>query len=308
MNPLDAYRLLVKEPRIFLHALMSKIPPCLFPDKLYLKCLYHLRTKRKLNLSNPQTFNEKLQWLKLYDRKPEYTWMVDKIEAKKYVAEKIGEEHIIPTLGVWDNPEDIDFDKLPHQFVLKCNHNSGGLFICKDKSQVSREQFRQIQRRLKKELRYNYYWRTREWPYKNVKRKVFMEKYMVDESGVELKDYKIFCFHGKPYMIQVDFDRFVNHKRNVYFTDWMPAPFEYGYPSDKERIVTCPACLEEMLGFAEKLSENIRFVRVDFYVISGKCYFGELTFFPGDGLEKFSPGAWDEKLGELMCLPNRKIK
>lgn len=308
MGPLRMLFLLRKEPRLFLHAVMSKIPPCLFPDKMYLKCLYRLRMKQKLDLKNPKTFNEKIQWLKLHSRNPEYTRMVDKIEAKKYVAEKIGEEYIIPTLGVWDDPDDIDFDELPNQFVLKCNHNSGGLFICKDKRQVSREQFRQIQRQLKKELRYNYYWRTREWPYKNVKRKVFMEKYMVDESGVELKDYKIFCFHGKPYMIQVDFDRFVEHKRNIYFTDWTLAPFEYGYPSKKERLVARPICLEEMLELAEKLSGNIIFMRVDFYVVSGKCYFGELTFFPGDGLEKFFPEEWNEKLGELMYLSNKRIR
>lgn len=259
--------------------------------------------KKRLNLSNPKTFNEKLQYLKLHDRNPEYIKMVDKIEAKKYVAEKIGEEHIIPILGVWDDPYDIDFDKLPDKFVLKCNHNSGGLFICKDKSQVSREQFRQIQHRFKKELRRNYYWYSREWPYKNVRRRIFAEEYMVDESGVELKDYKIFCFKGKPYMIQVDFDRFAQHKRNIYFTDWKPVPFEYGYPANWNRAIPCPGHLEKILGFAMEMSKNIAFVRVDFYVIFEKCFFGEFTFFPDDGLEKFFPEEWDEKLGQLIELP-----
>lgn len=295
--------LLNKEPRLFLRALISKIPPCLFPDGLYLKCLYRLKMKKRLNLSNPKTFNEKLQYLKLHDRNPEYIKMVDKIEAKKYVAEKIGEEHIIPILGVWDDPYDIDFDKLPDKFVLKCNHNSGGLFICKDKSQVSREQFRQIQHRFKKELRRNYYWYSREWPYKNVRRRIFAEEYMVDESGVELKDYKIFCFKGKPYMIQVDFDRFAQHKRNIYFTDWKPVPFEYGYPANWNRAIPCPGHLEKILGFAMEMSKNIAFVRVDFYVIFEKCFFGEFTFFPDDGLEKFFPEEWDEKLGQLIELP-----
>lgn len=288
---------------MFLRALISKIPPCLFPDGLYLKCLYRLKMKKRLNLSNPKTFNEKLQYLKLHDRNPEYIKMVDKIEAKKYVAEKIGEEHIIPILGVWDDPYDIDFDKLPDKFVLKCNHNSGGLFICKDKSQVSREQFRQIQHRFKKELRRNYYWYSREWPYKNVRRRIFAEEYMVDESGVELKDYKIFCFKGKPYMIQVDFDRFAQHKRNIYFTDWKPVPFEYGYPANWNRAIPCPGHLEKILGFAMEMSKNIAFVRVDFYVIFEKCFFGEFTFFPDDGLEKFFPEEWDEKLGQLIELP-----
>ena len=297
------FSLIKKEPRLFLCVLISKIPPCLFPDGLYLKCLYRLKMKKRLNLFNPQTFNEKLQYLKLHDRNPEYIKMVDKIEAKKYVAEKIGEDHVIPILGVWDDPYDIDFDKLPDKFVLKCNHNRGGLFICKDKKQVSREQFRQIQYKFKKELRCNYYWYSREWPYKNVKRRIFAEEYMVDESGVELKDYKIFCFNGKPYMIQVDFDRFEQHKRNIYFTDWKPVPFEYGYPANWNRVIPCPKHLEKILGLAMEMSKNIAFVRVDFYVIFEKCFFGEFTFYPGDGMEKFSPGEWDEKLGQLIELP-----
>lgn len=300
--------LLRKDPRQCVRAIMSKIPPLLFPDKWYLRCLYRLRMGKKLNLHDPQTFNEKIQWLKLYDRKPEYTRMVDKIEAKKYVAEKIGEKYIIPTLDVWDNPDNIDFDALPNQFVLKCNHNSGGVFICKDKSKVTRTQFEAIQRQLKRELRYNYYWYAREWPYKNVKRRVFVEKYMEEENCSDLTDYKLMCFNGSVFCTFVCTDRRSKEGLKVTFFDkeWIKLPFERHYPSsDKE--IKMPTQYREMIHLAERLSCNIPFLRTDFYEINGRVYFGELTFFPGDGLEEFSPEKWDEKLGRLISLPG-KIK
>ena len=163
------------------------------PDKMYIEMLYKVRMGRKLNLDNPQTFNEKLQWLKLYDRKPEYTTMVDKAAVKDYVADKIGSEYIIPTLGVWEHFDDIDFDQLPNQFVLKCNHDSGGLVICKDKASLDMEAARE---KIESSLKRNFYYHSREWPYKNVKPCIIAEKYMVDESGTELKDYKFYCFGG----------------------------------------------------------------------------------------------------------------
>jgi hypothetical protein len=189
------------------------------PDTLQIKVKYFLVFGKKLNLQHPQTFNEKIQWLKLYDRKSEYTNMVDKYEAKRYVASIIGEEYIIPTLGVWDNFDDIDFDTLPEQFVLKATHFSGGVYICKD-----RESFdvKKIKKDMNKILKHNFFFSGREWPYKNIKPRIIAEKYMVDESGVELKDYKIQCFNGEPKIIQVDFDRFSErHKRNFYSIDWV---------------------------------------------------------------------------------------
>lgn len=284
--------------RLFLVKLLVKF--CKYiPDIVYLKMMYYLKTNERLHLKHPITFNEKLQWLKLYNRKPEYTIFVDKIAVKKYVANMIGEEYIIPTLGNWNSFDEIDFDKLPERFVLKCNHDSGGIIICKDKYSFNRKAARE---KIENSLRRNYYYKEREWPYKNVKPVVFAEKYMVDESGLELKDYKIFCFNGKPYIIQVDFNRFVNHRRNIYFTDWILAPFEYGYPRDLGTKIVRPKCLDEMLNFAAILSKDIPFVRVDFYVICNKIFFGELTFYPEAGFGKFMPNIWDAKLGKMIKI------
>ena len=291
----------LKHPTRFISALIVKFGKFL-PDKLYLQCQYYTVFGKKLKLKNPQTFNEKLQWLKLNDRKPEYTTMVDKIEAKKWVADRIGEEYIIPTLGVWDKAEDIDFDSLPNQFVLKTNHDSGAVVICKDKTTFDKDS---AIRKLNKSLKLDYYKLGREWPYKNVNRKIFAEKYMVDESGYELKDYKIFCFDGHPEFIQVDYNRFANsgHKRNLYSTEWDLLDYEYGYPSEKKRKIERPQNLNQMLKLAALLSQGHPFLRVDFYSINEFLKFGEITFFPGCGFEEFTPEVWDLKLGEFIDLP-----
>lgn len=273
----------------------------MWSDKLYIKLFYRLSTGRKLNLNNPCTFNEKLQWLKMYNRKPEYTIMVDKVKAKEYVAEKLGEEYIIPNLGVWDDPDKIDFDSLPNQFVLKCNHNSGlGMCICKDKNKLD---IPTVKAELRKGLKQNYFLHGREWPYKNVPRKILAENFMVDESGSDLKDYKIFCFDGKPEFIEVDYDRFVNHKRNLYDINWNLMEAEIEFASDSNHSIAKPAKLEEMLSLAKILSKGIPHVRVDFYSINNRLYFGELTFFHGSGTEEFRPFEWDVKLGRLIKLP-----
>jgi hypothetical protein len=273
------------------------------PDSIYLRMLYKRRLGTKLNLKNPQTFNEKLQWLKLYDRKPEYTTMVDKYAVKKYVADKIGEQYIIPTLGVWDKFEDIDFDKLPNQFVLKCTHDSGGLAICKDKSEFD---IKAARKKINKSLKRNYYYSGREWPYKNVPRRIIAEKYMTDESGVELKDYKVFNFDGEPKFIQVDYDRFVEHKRNLYSTDWKYIDAAIQYPTNKKNQINKPECLNEMLDLARKLSVGIPHVRTDFYIVNSKIYFGELTFYHGSGVEKFTPEEFGIEVGSWLKLPDKK--
>jgi hypothetical protein len=270
------------------------------PDEIYLKLLYKHKTGKKLNLKNPHTFNEKLQWLKLHDRNPLYTTMVDKYEAKKYVANIIGDEYIIPTLGIWDNFDDIDFDKLPKQFVLKCTHDSGGLVICKDKSKLDVDAARKkINRCLKK----NYYYHSREWPYKNVKPRIIAEKYMTDESGTELKDYKVFNFNGQPKFIQVDYGRFVEHKRNLYNTDWQYIDAAIKYPSDKTVSIKKPDSLDEMLEFSRRLSQGLPFLRTDFYSIEDKIYFGELTFYHGSGMEQFRPEQFGVDVGLWLKLP-----
>jgi hypothetical protein len=271
-------------------------------DREYLERKFKAVMKKELDLENPQTFNEKLQWLKLYDRRPEYTIMVDKYRVRDYIAEKLGEEYLIPLLGVWDDPDDIDFDALPNQFVLKCNHNSGtGMCICKDKSKLD---IKKVKKELKKGLKENYFLTGREWPYKDVPRKIICEKYMTDESGTELKDYKIHNFNGQPKFIEVDYNRFVEHKRNLYSTDWKYINATMQYPSDKSKQINKPECLDEMLSLASKLSQGIKYVRTDFYCINNKIYFGELTFYHGSGLDEFKPEEFGLEVGNWLKLPS----
>ena len=271
-------------------------------DETYLRIMFRINTGKKLCLNNPQTFNEKLQWLKLYDRNPLYTIMVDKVKAKEYVAAKIGEQYIIPTLGVWERVEDIDFDALPERFVIKCNHNSGeGMFICRDKKSMNVDE---VRKGLRKGLRENFYKRGREWPYRDVPRRILAEQYMEDESGYELKDYKVFNFDGKPTLIEVDFDRFKDHHRNIYSPEWKRLELEIQYRSDPKRDIPKPEHLDEMLDLCRKLTAGIPHVRTDFYVVNGRIYFGELTFYHGSGIEHFYPEDWNDRLGRLIKLPN----
>ena len=275
----------------------------LLPDKVYISLLYRMRLGKWPNLKNPKSYNEKLQWIKLYDRRPEYSTMVDKYEVKKYIADRIGEEYIIPTLGVWDKFDQIDFDKLPDQFVLKCTHDSGGLVICQDKSKLDMEAAR---KKIENSLKDNYFWNSREWPYKNVKPRIIAEKYMVDESGVELKDYKLFTFNGVPKYIEVDFDRYLGgHKRNLYTLDWEYMNVRNKHPNAPEVKIEKPECLEQLIELSKKLSEGIPHVRTDFYVINGKIYFGELTFFHGSGMQTFQPESFEMEMGSWLTLPEK---
>lgn len=270
------------------------------PDKLFLKAAFRARFGKKLDLNNPKTFNEKMQWMKLYNRKPEYTMMVDKCLVRNYVRDIIGEEYLIPLLGVWDDPDKIDFDKLPMQFVLKCNHNSGlGMCICKDKNKLD---IAKVKNDLRKGLKQDYYLTGREWPYKNVPRKIIAEKYMEDVSG-ELLDYKFMVFNGEVKCTFVASDRYSPEGLHVTFydNDWNIMPFERHYPRVKDPLPQ-PKCFDEMKELAVKLAKNLPFVRVDFYEVKGKIYFGELTFFPGGGYEEFTPESWDYKLGSWIDL------
>ncbi|SDG63973.1 TupA-like ATPgrasp [Selenomonas sp. WCT3] len=270
------------------------------PEEWYLKRQFEKLVGYPLNLDNPRTFNEKLQWLKLHDRNPLYTKMVDKYEAKKYVAEIIGEEYIIPTLGVWEHFDEIDFDTLPQQFVLKCTHDSGSIVICKDKDKLDKKAARE---KLERGLRYNYYYRGGfEWPYKNVKPRIIAEKFMVDESRTELKDYKVFNFNGEPKIIQVDYDRFVEHKRDLYSADWEKLEYALMYAMNSGHEVNRPQKLAEMLDLACKLAEKHPFLRTDFYSIDDKLYFGEMTFYPEAGFGKWTPEEIDEKLGNCVNI------
>ena len=277
----------------------------LFSDKFFIKCAYKFHVGKKLNLKNPQTFNEKLQWLKLYNRKDIYTTMVDKYEVKKFIAEKLGEEYVIPTLGVWDNVEDIDFDALPDKFVLKCTCNSGGLVICKDKSKLNIEE---VKKNLKKSLKNNYFWHGREWPYKNVKPRIIAEKYMmeVQKDGQEcLMDYKFFCFNGKVKVMYI-----ANEKANPPTTDYFDVDFNHLDLITKDKNAKImpekPEKYDQMKNIAETLSKDIPFVRVDFYCIDGQIYFGEFTFFHNAGLCSFKPDKWDAILGSWIELPEKR--
>lgn len=270
-------------------------------DEEFLKKKYKLLMGKELNLNPPVTFNEKLQWLKIHDHNPLYTTMVDKYAAKDYVANIIGKEHIIPTLGVWDHFDEIDFEQLPNEFVLKCTHDSGGLVICHDKNKLDRKA---AKRKIEKCLKRNYYWSGREWPYKDVKPRIIAEKYMTDGENMGIMDYKMMCFNGKQKASFVCTNRFSKDglKITFYNTDWKRMPFERHYPASKVEIEK-PKTYDEMVELVEKLATNIPFVRVDFYEVFGKIYFGELTFSPGSDFEEFSPSEWDNNIGDWLELP-----
>ena len=270
-----------------------------WPDAIWLKVLYRIKMKQKLNLKPPKLYTEKLQWLKLHDRNPLYSILVDKYEVKQYIKEHIGAEYVIPTLGVWDHFDDIDFDILPDQFVLKCTHDSGNVWICKDKSTFDKAAARKM---LEESLKHNFYWWTREWPYKNIKPRIIAEKYMVDESGTELKDYKFFCFDGNPLYVQVDYNRFINHKRNIYDVNWNLQNFEIQYLSDRNHIIECPQNYSTMLQIVRKMAVGIPHVRIDLYNVRGHIYFGEYTFYHGSGFEEFRPSEWNKRFGDLIVL------
>lgn len=270
-------------------------------DRKFLERKFQAVFHKKLDLQNPQSINEKIQWLKLYNRNPLYTQYVDKFLVREYVKDTIGEEYLIPLLGVWENAEDIDFDKLPNQFVLKCNHNSGlGMYICKDRNRMN---YSKVISALKKGLKQDYYLTNREWPYKNVPRKVIAEKYMVDESGYELKDYKFYCFNGIVKLVMINSDRMTENETTALYFDekYNKLNFEWGY-KNSDTIPPKPEKFELMKTLAEKLSENIPHVRVDFYQTPEGVYFGEMTFFDGSGFDKINPVEWDYTLGSWIDL------
>lgn len=271
------------------------------PDKLYIQLEYYHSLGKLLNLRNPLTYNEKLQWLKLYDRNPMYTKMVDKAAVKDYVTDIIGEEYVIPTYGIWDRPEEIPFDHLPDQFVLKVTHDSGGVVICKDKSRFDRDAAIQ---RLRKSLSRDYYMVHREWPYKHVPRRIIAEAYMEDNTTGELRDYKFFAFNGEVKLLFVATER-QNPNTETKFDFFDPhynhIDLRNGHPN-ADVPPAKPRNFELMVALAEKLSKEIPHARVDFYEVNGRVYFGEITFSHWSGLVPFDPPEWDLKLGEYIDL------
>ena len=289
----------IKNPKKIIIYLMNKNFFFFLKDKTYLKLKFRLIMGYKLNLENPKTFNEKLQWLKLYDRKDVYTKMVDKAEVKEYVSKLIGEEYVIKTLGVYNNFKEIDFNKLPDQFVLKPTHTSGHVFICKDKTKID---YKKLEKKVNKWLKINYYKVHREWPYKNVKPRIIVEEYINELSNSDLRDYKLFVFNNKFKYSFVCSNRLNDLKFTFFDLKGKFLDFIQDECSNDSNI-ELPDNYQKMIELAEILSKDTIQIRVDFYSIQGKIYFGELTFYDAAGFGKFEPNEWDLKIGSWLKLP-----
>lgn len=311
----NAIHSLIFNQRHFVTALFYRLGGWI-PDRVYLKILFWLETNEKLDLDNPITYNQKLQWLKLYNQHPIFTTMVDKLKVKKMVAEIIGDEYVIPVYGSWSSTKEIDWASLPNQFVIKTNHDGGnfGVIICKDKSKLD---YNKAIRELNQSLRRSSFLLSREWPYKNIERRIFAEQYLEDKTAGELLDYKFFCFNGKPEYLYVASNR--QNKNDKVRFDYFDMDFQHldlNQSSHQNALVPIekPSCFEEMKVLAEKLASikvdgrNIPHVRVDLYQVNGKVYFGEYTFFHLGGLARFYPNKYDEIFGELIKLPEKHIE
>ncbi len=292
-----------KSPSGFITALGKRGVLNFLSDKSFVKLLYRAGIGKKLNLDNPQTYNEKLQWLKLNDRRDIYTTMVDKYEVRKYVADRIGEEYLIELAGgPYNSFDEIDFDALPSRFVLKCTHDSGGVVICKDKSTFDKEKAKE---KINKHLKRNFFYAGREWPYKNVKPRIIAEKYMEDEQTEELRDYKFFSFDGEPKAIFIATERQSAQgetKFDFFDMDFNHLDIRNGHPN-AEKYPACPENFEKMKELASVLSKGFPHIRVDFYEVNGKIYFGELTLSHWSGAVAFEPECWDKTFGEWVKLP-----
>lgn len=271
----------------------------LLPEKKHLDIKFLKVFGRHIDWENPKSFNEKLQWLKVYNKNPQHTMLVDKYEVREYIKKIIGEEYLIPVIAVYDKVSDIDFDALPDSFVLKCTHGSACNIICSDKSKLD---VKAAKKKLKKWMKINYYYLSREWPYKNVKPRIVCEKFMKDDTTNDLKDYKFFCFEGKVHFSFVASDRHTDEvKFNFFDSEWNDLPVENDHPRVENKIKK-PVNYEKMIELAEQLSKDELFLRVDFYEINGRIYFGELTYYHGGGFLAFKPEEYDYKFGELIDI------
>ncbi|WP_270525097.1 ATP-grasp fold amidoligase family protein [Longibaculum muris] len=273
------------------------------PDLIYIKLYFRLTLKRKLNLKNPITLNEKLQWMKFNDRNPMYTMVSDKLAVRPYIEQVIGKEYLVPLLGKWDNFDDIDFNTLPCQFVLKCNHDSGGLVLCKNKDQLN---IKAAKRKINESLRRQFYYIGREWQYKAIKPTIFAEALLLDEDGNPPADYKISCFNGEIDNIMVCIDRFTESGVKFYFFDKDWNFLRYNKDDDKlpaDFTIKKPDNLNEMLEIARKLSKPFNFARIDLYNIKGKIYFSEITLSPNSGFDTDITYETDLLLGEKLHIP-----
>lgn len=297
-------RTFIENPQYFITSPASKGWLNWVPDSLYLKVLYRVIMGRKLNLKNPKEYNEKLQWLKLNDRKPEYSTMVDKYEVRGYIEDLLGDKYLIPCLGIYDSVDDIDIDALPDRFVLKCTHDSGSVEICKDKRSFDIEGARH---RLSQAMKRNYYATYREWPYKSVKPRIIAEGYLEGDGG-DLKDYKVMCFNGEAKIIEVHENRFVEgkvHTQTFYDREWGIVPLTQVETVTVDRPSERPRQLEEILRLSELIAKNMYHARIDWYIEGDKIYFGEITFFDGSGFESFSTPEMERMLGDMINLPEK---
>lgn len=287
---------------------ISRTIAYLLPDKLYLSIKFRTRMGYWMDWNNPKTFCEKIQWLKVYNKHKEYTEMVDKYAAKEYVSKHIGSEYIIPTIGIFKSVDEINFSTLPNQFVLKCTHDSGGLVVCKDKANLN---IKSVKNKLRKGLKRTYVVQNREYPYKNVPRRIIAEQYLQTNSGSDLIDYKFFCFNGKAEYCQVIANRSTDESIDFYDRNWKHQEFIGLLPTAHHAPTAhhMPKNYDKMLEIADKLASDIPapFVRIDLYNIVGKIYFGEITFFPATGMGVFRPSEWDLRLGELIRLPKQDL-
>lgn len=272
-------------------------------DKLYLKVMFYQRLGYWPNLKEPKSLNEKIQWIKLNDRNPKYSEYADKYKVRDHIKNTIGEEYLIPLIGVYNTPNDINFEKLPNQFVLKCNHGYGCNIICHDKSKLDIKRTKSL---LARWLKTDYSQYKREYHYKAIKPCIICEEYMIDKKYKELFDYKFFCFQGEVEMIQVDLNRFDNHTRNLYDKNWNLLDLQISFPNNKEINLKKPEHLDKMILLAKELSREFPFVRVDFYVINERIYFGEMTFTSGAGFSRYNPICEDFRLGSLLTLNKNK--
>ena len=271
------------------------------PDKMYLELLYFFKLGKKLNLKDPKTFTAKLQWLKLYNRHPEYTKMVDKYEVKNYVSEILGKDYIIPTLGVWEKFSDINFDELPSKFVLKTTHGGGsvGVVICKDKALLNMDN---AKKNIEESFKLDIYKMFREWPYKNVPKRIIAEQYMQDDSG-ELRDYKFYCFNGEPKVMLLASNRFTEHNFTYFDMDFHKLPISSRDGKISSEVLEKPENFDEMKLVAKKLFQGLPHVRVDLYSCNHRIYFGELTFFDGSGYDDMESDEWNLRFGSWLNLP-----
>ncbi len=296
MSKLQSLKMSFQNPRLLIDYVVRKYLGRILSDKNYISLRYWCLFGKKMKWDTPQTLNEKLNWEKVFNCNPQYTLMADKYAAKKIIAEKIGKEYVVKNLVVAEKWEDIDFEKLPNQFVIKCTHDSGGAIVCRDKTAFD---FETARYRINTNLKRNWFWYYREWPYKNIEPKIIVDQLLNDHTGNELRDYKFWCFNGKPtymyFTIKGD-----NVYENFYDMDFQPVMIDHGFPRHQPEFEQ-PANFELMRNLATKLSQGVPFVRVDFFDVDGRVYFGEFTFYDWGGMRPFE-GNWDEKLGELMDL------